>query len=217
MKTMTIEGQIRTDLGKKAAKTLRRDESVPCVLYGEGQNIHFSAPLTAFRHVVYTPDFLKIDLNLDGSHYEAIIKDIQYHPVKDDITHVDFQRLSDGKILTTQLPVKLVGSSPGVREGGKMKVRVRKLNVKVAPKYLVEYIPVDISELQLGRSVRIGDLKVEGVQIMNSPGIPVATCEIPRALRGKTAAAEAAAKGAPAKGGAKAAPAKAAPKAAPAK
>ncbi|MBI1192250.1 MAG: 50S ribosomal protein L25/general stress protein Ctc [Bacteroidetes bacterium] len=214
MKTMTIEGQIRNDLGKKASKSLRRDENVPCVLYGEGQNIHFSAPLTAFRHVVYTPDFLKIDLNLDGAHYEAIIKDIQYHPVKDDITHVDFQRLSDGKILTTQLPVKLVGSSPGVREGGKMKVRVRKLNVKVAPKHLVEYIPVDISELQLGRSVRIGDLKVEGVQIMNSPGIPVATCEIPRALRGKTAAAEAV----PAKGAAKAAPAKAAPaKAAPAK
>ncbi len=209
MKTMTIEGQLRKDLGKKASRSLRREEQVPCVLYGGGDNIHFSAPSTAFRHVVYTPDFLKIDLNLDGNHYEAIIKDIQYHPVKDDVEHVDFQLLQKGIPLATQIPVKLVGSSPGVREGGKMKVRVRKLIVKVAdPKYLVESISVDISELQLGRSVRVSDLKVEGVEIMNSPGIPVATCEIPRALRGKTAAATPEAAKAPA---AKAAPAKAAP------
>jgi large subunit ribosomal protein L25 len=199
MKTMTIEGQIRSDLGKKSSRGLRREEHVPCVLYGGPENIHFSAPATAFRHIVYTPEFVKVSLNLGGKSYEAIIKDIQYHPVSDSIQHVDFQFLQTGQRLSTQLPVKLVGTSPGAREGGKMKVRVRKLNVKVAPEYLVESIPVDISELELGRSVRVGDLKVEGVEILNSPGIPVATCEIPRALRGKQAAEAAAAK--TAKGG----------------
>ena len=188
MKTMTIEGQIRSDLGKKASRNLRRTENVPCVLYGTEENIHFQTDLSAFRHIVYSPDFSKVELKLDDKSYDAIIKYIQYHPVKDDIIHVDFQLLTDGKRVSTKLPVKLIGSSPGVREGGKMKVRVRKLDVKVDPKYLVEFIPVDISELKMGRSVRIGDLKVEGVEIMNSPGIPVATCEIPRALRGKTVA-----------------------------
>jgi len=190
MKTLTIEGQIRTDLGKKHARLLRREESVPCVLYGDGENVHFSAPIVSFRDLVYTPAFHTIDLSLAGKNYSAIVKDIQFHPVTDAIEHVDFLKLVPGKIVQTDLPVRLEGVSVGVREGGKIKLKVRKLTVKTTPEHLVETVDVNITSLEMGKSFRVGQISLEGVEILNNPGLPIVTCEVPRAMRGLGTEAE---------------------------
>lgn len=184
MKTITIEGKAREAIGKKNAKLIRREQLVPCVLYGGDKNLHFSANSKEFKTLIYTPEFYKVNLSVDGGTYDAIVKDVQFHPVKDNITHVDFLELKEGRSFTTEIPVKLEGTSPGVKEGGKIAVKVRKLSVKCTPDSLVESIPVDISQLVLGKSVRVGDVKIDGVEILNSPGIPVVSCEIPRALKG---------------------------------
>lgn len=187
MKTIAIEGKSREELGKKSATMLRRNQEVPCVLYGDGENIHFSAKASSFRPAIYSPDFSKIELNVDGKKYDAIIKDVQFHPVKDTVEHVDFITLIPGKPVLAQLPVKLEGLADGVKEGGKLLLKVRRLNVKVAPEKLVERLVIDVTELKMGKAIRVGELNYEGIEILQNPGIPVAICEIPRAMRGKGA------------------------------
>jgi large subunit ribosomal protein L25 len=185
MKTQEIIGFKRANLGKATVKALREDSQVPCVLYGGETQIHFSVPMILFKNLVYTPDTHIAELNIEGSIYRAILQDIQFHPVNEIILHADFLLLKDDKEVKLEIPVKLVGNAPGVQKGGKLISKLRKVKIKSIPKNLPDYIEVDISGLDLGKSVRVGDIKTEGFAILNNPLVSIASVEVPRALRGK--------------------------------
>ncbi|MBK6902104.1 MAG: 50S ribosomal protein L25 [Saprospirales bacterium] len=184
MKTVAINGTIRTELGKKAAGAIRRSEMVPCVLYGGDEVVHFTTTLGDLRTLVYTPEFKTAEITVDGKKYSAILKEVQFYPVTDAVVHVDFLRLIEGHPIKVQLPIRFVGVSPGVKSGGKLIPQLRKVLVKTKPEQLVDELLVDISAMELGQSIRIRDIKVEkGIEILMSPSVPVAMIEIPRALR----------------------------------
>jgi large subunit ribosomal protein L25 len=190
MQTVAIEGTLRTEFGKKAAKAMRKEDLVPCVAYAPNQIIHFTAPTPAFKSLIYTPDFKVAELNINGETYRAILKDSQFHPVDDRLLHLDFLLLVPNHPLTTTIPVRTRGVAPGVKMGGKLLQVSRNLKIKTTPEYLVDHVVVDISALELGKSVRVRDVEAnEGVTIMSSPSIPLVTIEIPRALRSAQAAA----------------------------
>ena len=196
MKGIVIEGQLRTDLGKRHNKTLRADGSVPCVLYGGGENVHFYAAEVAVKNIIYNSHFTTADIQVEGKTYSAFIKEAQFHPVTDKVQHIDFQLLVPGHPVVTNLPVSLHGLAVGVKAGGKLLQKVRQVKVKAMPDKLVSEIKVDVTHLEVGKSVRIRDINYEGIQIMMSPAIPIASVEITRALRAAAAAAAAAATGA---------------------
>ena len=205
MKTITIEGQIRTEFGKKATRQLRLEEKVPAVIYGGAKEINFAAPATAFKNIVYTPDFNVVEANIGGATYRCVLKDLQFDKVSDKLIHVDFLELVEDKAVIVVLPLKFVGAPVGVKAGGKLVTKMKNLKVKLLPKYLRENIEIDITNLELNENVRVQDVKADNMEIMNSPRIPIASITMTRQLKQEDAAA--------AKGGA---PAKAAPKAAPA-
>lgn len=185
MKTFTIDGELRTEVGKKASKADRRAGRIPCVLYGgNAETIHFTTSISAVRNLIYTPNFYKVEINIDGKTYEALLKDITFHPVSDEVLHIDFHQLLPGVPVITEIPVKIVGRSPGIRVGGKLLVKVRRLKVKATPDALKDTIEVDITPLKLGQSVKVRDLADQGFEIVTSGNIPIASIEIPRALRG---------------------------------
>lgn len=189
MQTVAIEGTLRSTFGKKATKATRKQGLVPCVAYGGDKSISFTAPSTAFKHLIFTSDFKIAEITVDGVTHRAILKDAQYHPVTDVLLHVDFLLLVDGHSLITQIPVKLHGTAPGVKLGGKLMQVTRKVKIKTTPKHLVDHMVIDVSSLDLGKSVRVRDLNaIDGIELMTSPGIPVAIVEIPRALRSAQAA-----------------------------
>lgn len=147
--------------------------------------IHFSTTLGDLRGLVYTPDFKTAEVTIDGKKHKAIVKQVQFNPVNDTIAHVDFLRLIDGHPIKVELPIRFSGVSPGVKNGGKLIQQLRKVLVKTMPELLVDQMLVDISEVELGQSLRIRDVKVkEGIEILMSPNVPVAIVDIPRALRG---------------------------------
>jgi len=184
MKTIEVEGHLRADLGKSATKELRKEDKIPCVIYGQGENVHFYTGTFQVRDLIYTDEFRKASIKVDGKEIEAIIKSIQYHPVTDKIMHIDFQALTSGKAVKTELPLKLVGTSEGQKIGGTLMQKLRKLQVKVTPEGMTSYIVADISHLDLGKSMRVRDIKIEdGVDVMSNGSIPIASIEIPRALR----------------------------------
>ena len=204
MQSVQVSGEIRENLGKKSSKANRREGLVPAVLYGAGDPVHFTIKPLDVRSLVYSPDFKLAELSVDGKSYKAIVKDYQFHPVTDQLRHIDFLALTDGTPVKVQVPVTFVGTSPGVRTGGKLQVAVRRVKIKTTPENLVDKVELDISSLELGQAVRVRDIKpMEGVEIMNPGGTPIATVEIPRALRSaataeKKAADAAAKEGAPA-------------------
>ncbi len=191
MESVAIKGTARTDLGKKGTKAVRNEGQVPCVIYGGENVVHFSAKPFDFRSLIYTPDFKIAEIELDGKTYRCFIKDLQMHPVTDELVHVDFMELVDGQSIKLEIPVRFEGQAPGVKSGGKLSQKVRRVKIKTTPEKLVDSMMVDISSLELGQSVRVRDIKpVDGIEVTSSPGIPVASVEIPRALRSATAAAE---------------------------
>jgi len=191
MKTIAIEGTLRTEIGKKSTKALRNNGLVPCVVYGGAQNVHFTATTQAFRDLIYTNEFRIASVNVDGKSVNAIIKDVQFHPITDKIMHIDFLELVENKKLITQIPITLVGAPEGVKVGGVLMQKIRKVKVKTTPKNLSSSIDVDVAHLDLGKSIRIRDIKVsEEIEIMNAGGIPIASVEVPRALRSSTSKAE---------------------------
>jgi large subunit ribosomal protein L25 len=210
MKTITIEGQLRTEHGKGATRQLRSQELVPGVIYGGAQEINFSAPAKAFKSLVYTPNFQLAEVTVDGKTYRCILKDLQFDKVTDELIHVDLLELVEDKKIIATIPLKFVGTAAGVRAGGRMVTKMKALKVKTYPKYLREQIEVNVENLEIGGNLRVEDVKVENYEIMNSPRIPIVSVVTTRALRQEEAAA-------PAKGTAAAAPAKAAAPAAPAK
>ncbi|MEM6394746.1 MAG: 50S ribosomal protein L25 [Bacteroidota bacterium] len=193
MEVVSIDAKARENLGKKASKATRRDGVVPAVLYGQSDPVHFTINPLAVRPLVYTPDFKLAEVNLDGKAHKAIVKDIQFHPVTDEIQHIDFLALSDGHPVKVAVPVKFVGTSPGVRSGGKLQQTMRRIKIKTTPEKLVDHLVLSIEGLELGQAIRVRDLDVpEGIEVLNPGASPVATVEIPRALRSaNTAAAKA--------------------------
>lgn len=195
MKTVKIEGQGRSELGKKATRQLRSEGSVPGVIYSSDSNIHFSAPQLAFRSLVYTPDFQVAEIAVDGKSYRCIMKDLQFDVLTDELSHIDFLELVEDRKVVADLPLKFVGQAKGVKEGGRLVPKLKTLKVRTYPKYLTENIEVNVEHLEIADNVRVEDVKLENVEIMNSPRIPMASVVTTRALRQAEAAGAEAAKG----------------------
>lgn len=190
MNTVTIEGQLRSETGKKAARAIRSEEQVPAVIYGGQETIHFAASQASLKPFIYTPDFQIAEVKVNGKTYRCILKDLQFHKVTDKLIHVDFLELVEDKPLLATLPIKFVGQSIGVKSGGRLVVKQKSVKIKCLPKHLVDAIPVSIETLEIGKNLRIEDLKSEGITLMQSPRIPIASVVTTRAL--KQAEAEAA-------------------------
>jgi large subunit ribosomal protein L25 len=188
MKTITIEGQLRTELGKTATRQLRSQEKVPGVIYGGAKEINFSAPAMAFKPLVYTPDFQFAEIKLNGDTYRCIMKDLQFDKVTDQLIHVDLLELVEDKKVIASIPLKFVGSPVGVKEGGKLHIKMKALKVKTFPKYLREHIEVNIDDLELNGNVRVEDVEIENYEILNSPRIPIASVNLTRELKQEEAA-----------------------------
>ncbi len=189
MKTITIEGQLRTENGKKAARQIRSQENVPGVIYGGAQEINFFAPAKAFKPLVYTSEFQLAEVKVDGKTYRCILKDLQFDKVDDSLIHVDLLELVDNKKVVATLPLKFTGTSIGVKEGGKLVTKMKALKVKTFPKDLKENISVDITNLELNGNIRVEDVKADNMEILNSPRIPIASVVMTRQLKQEEATA----------------------------
>ena len=198
MKEINVTGQKRTDLGKKASKLLRKEGLVPCNLYGEQKDengkpvaMSFAVPMTELRKVVYTPHIYVINLIIDGESHTAVMKELQFHPVTDALLHVDFYEVNDQKPLTIGIPVKLVGLAQGVRDGGRMNLSIRKINVTAPYQQIPEHLDVDVTALKIGKSIKVGELSFEGLEIATPKEVIV--CSIKMTCAAQQAAAAAAA------------------------
>ena len=211
MNTITIEGQLRTGFGKTATRQLRSQEMVPGVIYGGAQEINFYAPAAAFKNLVYTPSFQFAEVKIDGKIYRTILKDLQFDKVNDHLTHVDLLELVEDKKVIANIPLKFVGASKGVKDGGKLVTKMKSLKVKTYPKHLREQIEVNIDNLELNGNIRVEDVKIAEYEILNSPRIPIASVVLTRQLKQEEATAPAAG-AAPAAAAAAPAPAAAAKK-----
>jgi large subunit ribosomal protein L25 len=189
MKTITIEGQLRTEHGKSATRQLRSQELVPGVIYGGAQEINFSAPAKAFKSLVYTPNFQLAEVTIDGKTYRCILKDLQFDKVSDALIHVDLLELVEDKKIVASIPLKFTGIASGVRAGGRLVPKMKSLKVKTFPKHLREQIEVNVDALEIGSNLRVQDVKDENYEIMNSPRIPIVSVVTTRALRQEEAAA----------------------------
>jgi large subunit ribosomal protein L25 len=203
MKTITIEGQLRTETGKKATRQLRSQELVPGVIYGGAKEISFSAPASSFKNLVYTPAFQLAEIKLDGQSYRCIMKDLQFDKVSDQLNHVDFLELVEGKPVVATIPIRFTGTPIGVKEGGQLMTKIKALKIKTEPQYLMENIEVKLDDLELHGNIRVEDVMIDNYEILNSPRIPIASVVTTRILRQeesteKPAATTAAATAAPA-------------------
>ncbi len=183
MKTVTIEGHLRTEAGKKAARQLRSQENVLGVIYGGATEVNFYAPAKAFKALVYTSEFMLAEVTVEGKTYKCILKDLQFHKVSDDLLHVDLLELVDNKKVVATLPLKMVGVSVGVKAGGKLVVKMKTLKVKALPKDLREFIEVDITNLELNGNIRVQDVTAPNMEILNPARIPVASVVMTRQLK----------------------------------
>ncbi|EJX00835.1 ribosomal protein L25, Ctc-form [gut metagenome] len=194
MKSIEIKGTARQDLGKKATRELRKNNGVPCVLYGVQKDenglpvaTHFTVPVEGLRNLVYTPHIYSVNLNIDGQTVTAILKDIQFHPVKDNILHVDFYQITEEKPIVMEVPVQLEGLAEGVRAGGKLALQLRKLKVKALYNVIPERLVIDVTNLGLGKTIKVGELNFEGLELMNAKEAVVCAVKLTRAARGAAA------------------------------
>lgn len=201
MKSITIKGSERESVGKVSTKALRNAGAVPCVLYGGDQPVHFSAEEAAFKKLVYTPNAHTVAIELgNGKSYNAILQDIQVHPVSDKILHLDFFQVFDDKEITMEVPVKVTGVSPGVLLGGVLRLNTRKLKVKALPKNLPDFVEANISKLEMGNKLYVTKLVTENFKLLHPDNTVVAQVRISRAAMKAAQEAAKAAKAAPAKG-----------------
>ena len=196
MKSIEIKGSLRTETGKKAAHSLRQNNGVPCVLYGmqkdeNGNQVatHFTVTVDGLRKLVYTPHIYVVDLNIDGKIVNAIMKDIQFHPVTDKILHVDFYQIDESKPIVMEVPVQLEGLAEGVKAGGKLALQTRKLKVKALYNLIPERLVVNVTNLGLGKTIKVGELNYEGLTLLNAKEAVVCAVKLTRAARGAQAAA----------------------------
>jgi len=188
MKTVTIEGQLRTESGKHATRQLRSQELVPGVIYGGEKEVNFAAPAKAFKPLVYTGEFQIADVQVEGKSYKCILKDLQFDKVSDALTHVDLLELVGDKKVVATLPLKFTGASVGVKAVGKLVTKLKSIKVKASPKDLRENVEVDITNLELNGNIRVQDINAPNMEIMNSPRIPVASVVMTRQLKQEEAA-----------------------------
>lgn len=181
MKSILIKGQERESVGKSATKALRNAGMVPCVLYGGGEPVHFSAEEKAFKNLVYTPNAHTVEVDLGKKKFNAILQDIQFHPISDKILHIDFYELNDAKEITLEVPVKVVGNSKGVMAGGVLRLNQRKLKVKALPKNLPDFVEADITELEMGNKLYVTKLVSDNYTLMHPDNTVVAQVRISRA------------------------------------
>ena len=187
MKEINLTGQLRSDLGKKASKSLRKEGLIPCNMYGIATNdgkpadFSFTVPMTELRKLIYTPHIYLVNLTIDGKLHTAILKEIQFHPVTDAVLHVDFLEVNEEKPITVGLPVKLVGLAQGIRDGGRMSLSLRKLNVKAPYKSLPEHLDVDVTALTIGKSIKVGQLSYEGLELITGKDVVVCSIKMTRA------------------------------------
>jgi large subunit ribosomal protein L25 len=211
MKTITIEGQLRTESGKASTRQLRSQDQVPGVIYGGEKDLNFAAPATSLKPLVYTPDFQFADVILNGKSYKCILKDLQFDKVSDKLIHVDLLELVEDKKVIASIPLKFTGSAAGVKAGGNLQTKMKSLKIKTLPKYLKENIEVDVTDLELNGNIRVEDIKIENYEILNSPRVPIASVTLTRELKQEEATATPEAAAAPAAAAATAAPATATP------
>ena len=197
MKEINVNGQKRETTGKKASKLMRKEGLVPCNLYGEkkGENglpeaLSFSVPAADLRKVVYTPHVYVVNLNIDGAEHKAIIKELQFHPTTDALLHADFFEVNDTKAITIGIPVKLNGLAQGVRDGGKLNLSIRKIDVKAPYKQIPEILDIDVTNLGLGKAIKVGDLHYEGLELATPAQVVVCSVKETRASRSAAAASE---------------------------
>ena len=187
MKEIEVKGSVRNDLGKKASKQLRKEGLIPCNMYGEKKDENglpvatsFVCPMTELRKVVYTPHIYVVKLVIDGEVHTAVMKELQFHPVTDALLHIDFYEVNDQKPITIGIPVKLVGLAQGVRDGGRMNLSIRKINVTAPYQVIPEHLDIDVTELKIGKSIKVGDLSFEGLELATSKAVVVCSIKMTR-------------------------------------
>ena len=196
MKEIEVTGKVRTDLGKKASKLARKEGLIPCNIYGEKKDengapvaMSFVCPMSELRKVVYTPHIYVVNLNIDGEEHKAVMKELQFHPVTDALLHVDFYEVNEEKPITIGIPVKLNGLAQGVRDGGRINLSIRKINVTAPYKAIPEHLDIDVTNLQLGKSIKVGELSFEGLTLATPAEVVVCSVKATRASRSAAAAA----------------------------
>ncbi len=185
MKTVSLSGALRAYVGKKDAKKLRREGKVPCVIYGGKEQKHFYLDQKDFKKIIFTPEVFIIKIDLEGTVYETILQDIQYHPVSDFVLHADFLELVPGRPVTLAIPVELQGTAPGVVKGGRLNLKLRKLRLKGLVENMPEHVVLNISKLDIGKSIKVKDISIENVQFLDPANAVVVGV---KAARGLTAA-----------------------------
>ena len=180
MKTVTLSGSLRANVGKTDANALRAKGMVPCVIYGGKDQIHFYADTRAFKDIIFTPDTNLVNITVDGKSYNAVLQEAQYHKINDRLIHADFLQVIDGKEVIVQIPVKTIGMAEGVKDGGRLNIKMRKLKVKGLINKLPARIELNIEKLTIGKSIAVGDIKIEGVTILHPKNISVVSVQITR-------------------------------------
>jgi large subunit ribosomal protein L25 len=182
MKSVKLSGSLRTNVGKVNAKAVREKGNVPCVIYGGKEQIHFEADIRAFKPVIFTPNAHIVEIDLGGKVYRTVLQEAQYHKINDKLIHADFLEIQDGKPVTANIPVLLTGQSEGVKKGGKLVLKMRKLKVRGIADKLPDSIEVSISNLDIGNSISVGDISVEGATLLNPKNISVVSVTTTRAV-----------------------------------
>ncbi len=197
MKEINVKGTVRTALGKKAARDIRKANAVPCNLYGEAKNengapqaLSFTATNDELRNLIYSPDIYTVNLNIDGKECKAVLKEIQFHPVKDNVLHVDFYEITENKPIVMEVPIKLNGLAEGVKAGGRLAASVRKLKVKALYTNIPERLNIDVTHLGLGKTIKVGELSFEGLELITSKEVVVCQVKMTRSARSAAAASE---------------------------
>jgi len=190
MKTFDLKGEIRDDFGKKAARAYRREELIPCVVYGghNEENVNFVVKNSDVRNLIYTSEIYLVNLDLGEKKMQAILREIQFHPVKDSILHIDFLHVFENVPVEIEIPVRLDGLAEGVRAGGKLSLDMRKLKVRALPDKLPEELVVNVENLGLGKSIQVGELDFEGIELLNAKNAVVCRVQLTRAAKAATKA-----------------------------
>lgn len=195
MKEIEVKGTARTAFGKKAARAIRKENAVPCNLYGEAKDgngaplaLAFTATNDMLRNLIYTPDIYVVNLDIDGKKHKAVLKELQFHPVKDNVLHVDFYEVNETKPIVMEVPIKLNGLAEGVKAGGRLAASVRKLKVKAAYPQIPERLNIDVTNLALGKTIKVGELHFEGLELVTSKEVVVCQVKMTRGARAAAAA-----------------------------
>lgn len=191
MKSVTLSGSLRANVGKVDAKAIREKGNVPCVIYGGKEQIHFEADIRAFKPIIFTPNAHIVEINLDGKVYKTVLQEAQYHKINDKLIHADFLEIVEGKPVTANIPVVLTGQSEGVKKGGKLVLKLRKLKARGLAHELPDTIDIAIDKLDIGDGIAVGDIDIKGVTLLNAKNVSVVSVQTTRAVAASENAAPA--------------------------